>query len=203
MRNYGPLKYTEWKAPCHPIVRQGTIISHWGHLGWGRFLYSKMTTVSRTYRCRKCTNISVLVAARPGHPSNGQLRRPPLAGKAMWYVRGSSPVAKVFQLRLYSADCLCCVILCPTKDPGAISSPNFLHCTRPFYRSRSEGPYPVIRRLYTASKWVPITWNGRKTIQTVFPKLVRTTTLSNRPTRLLNTPWSHRGSGDATIPWSA
>ena len=76
-------------APCAvsgcllSSVLQGTIMSYQGHRGWGTFLSSKMTTVSRTYWCRKWTRITVLVAARPGNPSTGQLREPPLAGNAM------------------------------------------------------------------------------------------------------------------------
>ena len=69
-------------------------MSHRGHRGWGRFPSSKITTVSRTFWCRKWTRIAVLVAARPGHPSTGQLRGPPLVGKAMQYFCGSSPVVK-------------------------------------------------------------------------------------------------------------
>ena len=74
-------------------VGHGTSISHWGHCGWGVFPSFKMTTVFRKFRRRKYTRIAVLVTARPGHPSTGQLRGPPLAGKAMQYVRGYSPVA--------------------------------------------------------------------------------------------------------------
>ena len=58
------------------------------------FPYSQMTTVSRTYRCIKCNCITVLVAARPGHPFTRQLREPPLSGKAMRYVCGYSPMAE-------------------------------------------------------------------------------------------------------------
>ena len=50
-------------------VLQGTSMSHQGHQGWGRFLYSKMTTVSMTLQCRKCTRIAVLVSSCPGHHS--------------------------------------------------------------------------------------------------------------------------------------
>ena len=117
-------------------VQQGTSMPHQGHRGWGRFPSPKMTTVSRTCRCRKCTCIAVLIAARPGHPSTGQLRRPSLSGKAMRYACGSFPVAKVFHIRLYSAARLCCVILCPAKDPSVISYPHSLHCTRTFCCSR-------------------------------------------------------------------
>ena len=62
-------------------------MSYRGHCGWERFPSSKMTTASRTCQCRKCTLIVVLVAGLPGHPSNGQLRGPPLAGKYMSYIR--------------------------------------------------------------------------------------------------------------------
>ena len=117
-------------------VRQGTRMLHWGHHGWGRFTPSKVTTVYRTCRCRKCTRIAVLVADCPGHPSTSQLPRHPLSGKAMQYVRGSSPVAEFFQIYLSSAARPLCVILCPTKDSAAISSPHYLHYTRTFCRSR-------------------------------------------------------------------
>ena len=49
-------------------VLQGTSMLHQGHRGWGMFPSSKMTTVSRTCRCIKCTRIAFLVAARPGFP---------------------------------------------------------------------------------------------------------------------------------------
>ena len=176
---------------------------HWGHRGWGVFPSFKMTTVSRTCRCIKCTHISVLVAARPGNPSTGQLHGPPLAGKAMQYIRGSCPVAEVFQLHLSSAACLCCVILCPTNDPTAISSPHSLDCIRPFCLSRWVGPSPVIRRPYVASEWVPAACHGRQTTPTFFLKLFHRPTLSNRPDMVLKTPWSHCGSNDATMPLSA
>ena len=55
-------------------------MSHLGHHGWVVFPSSKMTTVSSTCRCMKCTRIAVLVAARPGNPSTGQLRGPPMDG---------------------------------------------------------------------------------------------------------------------------
>ena len=122
---------------CLPFsLRQGTRMSHWGHRGWGRFPSSKIATVSRTCRCIKLTYIAVLVATRPGHPSTGQLLGPPLAGKAMQYVRGSSPVSEVLQLRLSSTDRPCCAILCPAKDPAAISSLYSLQWNLPFCRSR-------------------------------------------------------------------
>ena len=123
---------------------------HRGHRGRGMFPSSKMTTVSRTCRCRKCTRISVLVAARPGHPSTGQICGPPLDGKAMDYVCGSSPVDEVFQLRLSSAACPCCFILWPINDPSAISPPTIpeLHpflLLLPVGGSLSCHPSPVRR----------------------------------------------------------
>ena len=126
---------------------QGNSMSHRGHRGWGRFPTYKMTTVSRTCRCRKWTSIAVLVAACPGHPSNGQIRGPLLDGKVMWYVRIYSPLAKFVQLHLSSAARSCCVFMCPSIDPAAIHSPHSLHCTRPFCCSQQECPSPVIRTL--------------------------------------------------------
>ena len=66
---------------CLPFsVLQETSMLHRGHRRWGRFPSSKMTTVSRTCRCIKCTHIAFLVAARPGHPSIGQLYGLPWPG---------------------------------------------------------------------------------------------------------------------------
>ena len=128
-------------------IHQGNSMSHRGYRGWGRFPYSKMTTVSRKFRCIKCTSISVLVDACTGHPSTGQLRGPPLDGKSMRYVRGSSPVAEAFELSISSAARTCCVILFPAKYPAAISSSHSLNCTRTLCRYRYEGPSPIIRCL--------------------------------------------------------
>ena len=121
----------------------------------------------------------------------------------MWYVRGSSPVAKVFQIYLSSASIPCCVILCPTKDPDTISSHHSLNCTSPLCRSRPKGPSPVIRRLHAASDWVPAAWHEQQNMPTVFPKFIHMPTLSNRPTRIINAPRIHHGYDDATVPLSA
>ena len=61
------------------------------------------------------------------------------------------------------------------------------------------GPSPVIRRLYTASDWVPTACYGQQTIPTVFPALACRPALLIRPTRVLNAPWRHHGSDDATV----
>ena len=109
---------------------------HWGRFGWGRFPPFKMTTVSRAFRCRKWTCITILVAACPGHPSTGKLCRPPLDGNAMRYVRVSSPVAEVSSsvsplpiahtvsscappnIPLPSPPCTPCTIPVPSVAPG-------------------------------------------------------------------------------------
>ena len=58
---------------CIPFrSRHGTIMSHRGHCGWGRFPSSKITTVSQTCRYQKCTSIAIRVATQPLHPSIGQ-----------------------------------------------------------------------------------------------------------------------------------
>ena len=102
----------------------------------GRFPSSKMTTVFQTFKCIKWTHIAVLVTARPGHPSTRKLRGPPLAGKVMRYVRGSSPVDEGVQIHISSAAHPCCVFMCPDIYLAAISSLYSLHLTRPFCRSR-------------------------------------------------------------------
>ena len=91
-------------AGCLPFRSlQGTRMSHRLHHGWGRFTSYRMTTVSRTCRCRKCTRIDVLVAARPGHPSTGHLRGPLLAGNVNRNVCGPPTAAGVPQIRRVSA----------------------------------------------------------------------------------------------------
>ena len=109
---------------------------HRGHIGWGSFPSSKTTTMSQTFWCIKWTYIAVLFAARPGHISTGNLRGPPLNGKAMGYVHSSFPVVEVIQLHLSSAARPCCFFMFPDINPVAISSPHSLHCTHPFCRSR-------------------------------------------------------------------
>ena len=69
---------------CVPFrAFRGTSMSHMGNLGWGRFPPSRITTVSLTCRCYKCTLISVCVDARPLHPSTGKGLGPALVGKAI------------------------------------------------------------------------------------------------------------------------
>ena len=41
----------------------GTSMSHRGHRGWGRLPSSRITAVSLTCRCQKCTLIAVRVDA--------------------------------------------------------------------------------------------------------------------------------------------
>ena len=129
---------THWVvAGCLPLsVRQGTIMSHWGKGGLGGFPFYKMTTVYSTFRCRKWTRIAILVAACPGYPCARQLRGPPLSGKAMQYVRGSSLVAKFFHLCLSSVARQCCVTSCtvpvPSITPGTrVPLPSSVACMPP------------------------------------------------------------------------
>ena len=119
---FDPLAHCAVAGCCLFILRRETSMLHRWHRGWRRFPSSKMTTVSSTSQCRKWTHITVLVAAWPGHPSTGQLYGPPLAGKSMQYMRSSSLMDEVFQLRLASAALPCCVILCPAKDTVVTSS---------------------------------------------------------------------------------
>ena len=100
---YTPL--VQWAvAGCLPFrARWGTSISHQAHRGWERFPSSIMTTVLRTCWCMKCTCIAVLIAARPGQPSNGQLRGTPFSGNDIWKVRGPALASGVLQLRCISA----------------------------------------------------------------------------------------------------
>ena len=138
------------------------------------------------FRWRKFTRITVLVAARPGHPPTGHFRGPPAVRKAIRYVRGSSPGGVYAQTRLPSTARPCCVLMYPAINPITISSLYSLKCTSPFCRSWYEGPSPVIRWLYATSDWVPATWHGRQTMPTVFQKLVCRPTLSKIPTKVLH-----------------
>ena len=147
-----------------------------------------MTTVSRTCQCRKYTHIAVLVATCPGQPSTRKLLRPHVVGKAIWYVCGSSSSVKAAQLHISSAAHPCYVPICLAINPSDISSPHSLYCTRPFCRSRKEGPSPIIRCLYATYDWVPAAWHGRQTMPTAFPTFFRRPTLSNRLTKVLNAP---------------
>ena len=55
--------------PCIPLkYRNGTIISHRRHRGWGRLPSSSITTLSRAGWCQKCTYMVIHAAARPLHP---------------------------------------------------------------------------------------------------------------------------------------
>ena len=80
----------------------------------------------------KCILIVILVPARPGEPSIGQIHGPPLVRKAIQYVCGSPTVAKASQIHRSSADRPCCITLCDANDPAAISFPKSLHRTLPF-----------------------------------------------------------------------
>ena len=117
-------------------ICQRTSMSHRGHREWGGDSLLKNDHGVQDMPVQKMYRIDFLVAARPGHPSTGQIRRPPLDRKDMRYACGSSPVAKVFQIHFYSSAHPYCVVLCPANNPAAISCLNSLHCTRPFCRSR-------------------------------------------------------------------
>ena len=64
-------------------ARLGTVMSHQAQHRWDKFSYSRITTVSRTCWCNKCTSIAVLVSTLPGHPSTGHFCGPPFAGKVI------------------------------------------------------------------------------------------------------------------------
>ena len=152
---------------------------------------------------KKCIRISVLIPACPGQPSTGQLRGPPLVGKAIRYVCGSPPVAEASQLHRSSASCPCCVTLWCVNYPAAISFLDSLHCTRSLCRSRYVGPSPVIFLPYASADCVPAAWQGRQTMLTVFPTLVHRPTLSNKLTSVSKDHCSQRRPDDATMPSSA
>ena len=130
-------------ARCLPFrARQGTSILHWGYRGWGRFPLSKMTTLSRTCRCRKFTNIAVLIAARSIHTSTGNLHGPPAVGKAIWYVRGSSPRVEAAQLRLSSAARLCIYSCAPPSTQAPSPPRNPYTAPVPSATPVKKGPLP-------------------------------------------------------------
>ena len=56
---------------------------------------------------------------------------------------------------------------------------------------------PVTCHSCAASNCITTTWHGRQTIPTIFPTFFFRPTLSNSPTRVLNTPCSHPGSDNA------
>ena len=170
--------------------------------GWGGFPSSKMTTVYRTFRCRNCTRITILIAARPRQPSTRHLCGPPAVRKAIQCGCGSSPGSMAAQICLPSAAPPYFVYMFPASNPCAISAPYSLHWNLPLFCPRYEGSSPVIRLPYVTSDCVPATWHRRQTMPTVFPKLFRRPTLSNRPIKVLKVPWSHHRSDDATIPSS-
>ena len=77
---------------CVPFMElNGTSMSHRGHRGWGRSTSSRITTMSLTCRCQKCTLIAVRVNARPLHPSTGLGLGPALIKNAILQVLVSLP----------------------------------------------------------------------------------------------------------------
>ena len=96
-------------------------MTHQEHCGWGRFPLSKMTTISRTCRCRKCTNIAVLVVAHSGQPSTGQIYGPPMVGKAI----GTSAVPHP-----------------GTSLPNSVSCLPLAHVVSPCAPPSKQVPYP-------------------------------------------------------------
>ena len=73
---------------------RGTCMSHLAHRGWGKFPYSRITTVSRICRCTKCTRFFVLVASFPGHPSTGHVYGNPFSGKDIRYSWGDCSLGR-------------------------------------------------------------------------------------------------------------
>ena len=78
--------------------------------------------------------------------------------------------------------------MCPSSNPSAISSLHSAHLIRTRCNSWYEGPATVILLLYAASDYIPATCHSQKTIPTVFLKLVFSTTILNRPTKVLKSP---------------
>ena len=66
-----PLAHCAVVGCLHFSVLKGISIFYLGHRGWGRFPSSKMTTVSRTCRCRKWTHIASLSSLVLGIPPPG------------------------------------------------------------------------------------------------------------------------------------
>ena len=65
------------------------------------------------------------------------------------------------------------------------------------------GPSPVTLLPYAASDRFPAAWQGWQTMSTFFLKFYPMLTLSNRPTRALESTGSQQGSDEATMPLSA
>ena len=63
-----------------------TSMSQRGHHGWGRFPYSTMITVSRTWRCTKCTRNPIHAAALPWNSLTRNSRVPATLVKDTHYV---------------------------------------------------------------------------------------------------------------------
>ena len=66
-------------------------MSNQGHRGWWRLPSYRIITVSRTFMCRKCTLISVLVKDLPLYPSTGHSCVPAEVGNDIQYVWDSPP----------------------------------------------------------------------------------------------------------------
>ena len=103
------------------------------------------------------------------------------------------------------------LIRCPTMLRLQIFCQKPNHNLLPAILALEPSPptLPVLRALsphlstVRCLNFFPAAWHSRKTMPTVFPTLVRKSTLSNSPVKLLKPPWSHRGSDNETMPSSA
>ena len=114
-------------------ARHGTSMSHRGHHGWGRFHFSKITTVSQTCRYQICNPMAVHIAALPLNTSTGQVLGPVFASNIILNVLVLSPQSPSPYLSFCPAPPLatpCWVWWCAASDPIAKSFPHSIHCTR-------------------------------------------------------------------------
>ena len=126
----------------------GTSMSQRGHSGWRRFPSSSVTMVSRTCRCQKCTRMAVSVAARPLHPSTGQVPSPAFSGNAIRNILGSLPPPPLLSFfPIPPLTTLCWFWRCAASDPLSKYFLNSGHCNHFYCLSWYLRPSPVIQRL--------------------------------------------------------
>ena len=169
---------------------------HLGHWGGGWLPYSRITSISCTWRCTKWIWRFVRIVALPCHTSTGNRTASLIFGKEtrQWW-ESSRWVPSGFPHTT-----LWWVCWWVWRDPTTKSAPHSGQCN--FCRKRSQyvGPSPSIRQVYASADILTGEWQGWHTMITVLWEFVRRLTRSKSSVRTSKYRWSRTARVDAIRP---